>query len=98
MLERRLLWEPRVRILPPQPARAVPGPERWVTDAECVPKNFGFSSMLAIHSETSDAHCRAVMHSSMPHRCAVHRISVWGNVLDLETYDIAAAQLAIDGQ
>jgi hypothetical protein len=54
--------------------------------------------MLAIHSETSDAHCRAVMHSSMPHRCAVHRISVWGNVLDLETYDIAAAQLAIDGQ
>jgi hypothetical protein len=34
----------------------------------------------------------------LPHRGTVHRITVRGNVLDLDSHDIAAAKLAIDGQ
>ncbi len=34
----------------------------------------------------------------LPHCCAVHRITVWGNVLDPYGHDVTAAKLAIDGQ
>jgi hypothetical protein len=34
----------------------------------------------------------------LPHRCTVHRIGVWGNVLDFDSHDVAAAKLAVDGQ
>ena len=34
----------------------------------------------------------------LPHCCAVYRIAVWCNVLDLDSYDIAAAKLAVDDQ
>jgi hypothetical protein len=34
----------------------------------------------------------------LPHRSAVHRITVWGNVLDLDSHHIATAKLAVDGQ
>jgi hypothetical protein len=29
---------------------------------------------------------------------SIHRIAVWSNVLDLDSHDITAAKLAIDGQ
>ena len=32
------------------------------------------------------------------YRCAVHRITVWGNVLDPYGHDVTAAKLAIEGQ
>jgi hypothetical protein len=34
----------------------------------------------------------------LPYRCAVHRIAVGGNILDLDGYDVAATKLAIDGE
>src|SRR5271168_2780652 len=34
----------------------------------------------------------------LAHRCAIHGVSVRGNVLDFESDDIATAQLAIDGE
>jgi hypothetical protein len=34
----------------------------------------------------------------LPHRCAVHRITVWGNVLDPYGNDVTSAKLAVDGQ
>jgi hypothetical protein len=34
----------------------------------------------------------------LPHRCAVHCITVWGNVLYPYSHDVTAAKLAIDGQ
>jgi hypothetical protein len=34
----------------------------------------------------------------LPNRCVIHRIAVSCNVLDLDSDDIAAAKLAVDGQ
>jgi hypothetical protein len=34
----------------------------------------------------------------LPHRCPINRIAIWGNVLDLDGDDIAAAKLAVDSQ
>jgi hypothetical protein len=34
----------------------------------------------------------------LPYRCAVHRVTVWGNILDLDGDDVAAAKLAIDSE
>ena len=34
----------------------------------------------------------------LPHRCAVLGAPVRGDISDLETYDVATAQLAIDGK
>jgi hypothetical protein len=34
----------------------------------------------------------------LPHLCTVDRIAVWGNVLDFDSHDFAAAKLAVDGQ